>query len=60
MEQNNHESVSCPCCENKRIIDKHRGREILVKEESEFSSDMIPDLFVKCQMCKRQIGIKFL
>ena len=60
MEQKNHKSVPCPCCGNKRITDIFRNREIFTAEESKFPPDMEPDLFIKCKVCKKQIGLKFM
>ena len=48
--------VQCPCCENKRIIDK--GVLTVAEAKPADEEHIHSDFYIKCWKCKAEIGLK--
>lgn len=48
--------IKCPCC-GSRLIDSNE-QIITVAEEVELYGKKEADYFIKCKVCKKEIGIK--
>lgn len=53
------ESIECPLCHFRRLIDKGIEAEFEVIPPNELEAGKKADLYQKCHQCKQQIGLRF-